>query len=373
MPSSMRRAATWARCSSSWPVSLRRWGARACCPADRSIQARYWVTRLPSFRLGIGAVGQAGRARPSRARCLAAPRGPLVPPRLRESSRCGLRWQWQSVSTASVATLWPTANSQASRILQVGHPLIPVVAVQAAEVGTRDEGLLALHLQLSLEGKRLVASLVRGGIAAVDQEHRDGPGSLRQPALGAVAGDRANRQGDLQAVAAADVGLARFPGGLGELQLDVFDPLRAFPLRAVAMAVGRACGACSRPSGRERVRRRAFWGTSTLRPIDDGRNRLRADAGSVGVASSAPPASLAASTSSLLSSSTRWRSPASSGTRNPVRYQREGAWGSTSVREPKPSRGPTRSSWRASASLLLTSAAVMSGTFVLLSICTLAR
>ena len=62
---------------------------------------------------------------------------------------------------------------------------------------------------------------------------------LGQAALGAVAGDRADGEGDFQPVAAVDLGLAGSLGGFGNFQLDLLDPLGALPLRAVAVAVGR--------------------------------------------------------------------------------------------------------------------------------------
>ena len=50
------------------------------------------------------------------------------------------------------------------------------------------------------------------------------------------------------------------------------------------------------------------------------------------------------SKSSFAVSSLFWSSPASRGTRNPVRYQRDGAWDRTSASRSEPFSGPTRSS-----------------------------
>src|SRR5208282_3149552 len=64
-----------------------------------------------------------------------------------------------------------------------------------------------------------------------------------------------------------------------------------------------------------------------LRPIEEGKNALRAAGGSGVVSSSvASPPAVGGSRSSFAVSSLFWASPASRGTRNPVRYQREGAW-----------------------------------------------
>ena len=122
--------------------------------------------------------------------------------------------------------------------LQIGDALIPVFALQAPEIGTRYEGSFTLHLELSLKGKGFVAPLIRGRLAAVDQEYRDGAGSFRQAAVRAVAGDRAHREGELKAVARGHVGFARPGCGLGDSQRHVFGPLRAFPFLAGAMTVG---------------------------------------------------------------------------------------------------------------------------------------
>src|SRR5260370_30276786 len=86
--------------------------------------------------------------------------------------------------------------------------------------------------------------------------------------------------------------------------------------------------------------------------------RFRAEPRSGGSSSSTPPDS-AESNSSVASSSTFCDDAASIGTRNPVRYQREGDCGKISSAAPKPGRGPTRSSSSASTNFERTSAEVI--------------
>src|SRR5271157_3368737 len=69
----------------------------------------------------------------------------------------------------------------------------------------------------------------------------------------------------------------------------------------------------------------------------------------------ASPPAVGGSRSSFAVSSLFWASPASRGTRNPVRYQREGAWGRISASSSEPFSGPTRSRRNASTSWLRTS------------------
>ena len=90
-------------------------------------------------------------------------------------------------------------------------------------------------------------------------------------------------------------------------------------------------------------------GTIRLMPIEDGKKARREAGGSGALASSVPSVSgVRAKVSSSAVSSTRWASEASRGTRNPVRYQREGAVSSTSASRSEPLAGPIRSSLRAS-------------------------
>src|SRR5579863_947045 len=93
-------------------------------------------------------------------------------------------------------------------------------------------------------------------------------------------------------------------------------------------------------------------------PMDEAKMRFRADPRSGGSSSSTPPDS-AESNSSVASSSTFCDDAASIGTRNPVRYQREGDCGKISSAAPKPGRGPTRSSSSDSTNFERTSAEVI--------------
>ncbi len=104
--------------------------------------------------------------------------------------------------------------------------------------------------------------------------------------------------------------------------------------------------------------------TRKLKPMEDGKKERFAAAGSGVTASSSPPAALAWSSSSVPASSERCPSSASSGTRNPVRYQRDGGSGSTSASLPGASPGPTRSRRTASTSCERISTAVIGGFLV---------
>src|SRR5437773_4908689 len=86
--------------------------------------------------------------------------------------------------------------------------------------------------------------------------------------------------------------------------------------------------------------------------------RFRAEPRSGGSSSSTPPDS-AESNSSVASSSSFCEGAASIGTRNPVRYQREGDCGKISFGSPKSGRGLTRSSSRDSTNFERTSAEVI--------------
>src|SRR5258708_36954649 len=95
-----------------------------------------------------------------------------------------------------------------------------------------------------------------------------------------------------------------------------------------------------------------------LKPIEEAKMRFRAEPRSGGSSSSTPPDS-AESNSSVASSSSFCEDAASIGTRNPVRYQREGDWDKISFASPNPRRGPTRSSSRDSTSFSRTSTEVI--------------
>jgi hypothetical protein len=51
----------------------------------------------------------------------------------------------------------PHGKFESIAVLQVCHPFIPVVAVQATQVRPGNKGLVTMDLQLGLEGKRLIA------------------------------------------------------------------------------------------------------------------------------------------------------------------------------------------------------------------------
>ena len=111
-------------------------------------------------------------------------------------------------------------------VLQVGHPLVPIVALQAAEVGPGHQRRVASHFQLGLERKRLVTDNIGGRRAAIDQEYGNRSHSLRKPAVLAVAGNRADRQDDTEAVALGHIGLDRLLGLLGQVERDAVPPER---------------------------------------------------------------------------------------------------------------------------------------------------
>ena len=55
-------------------------------------------------------------------------------------------------------------------VLQIGHPLVPVVAFQASQVRARHQWLLAVDFHFRLEGERLVAHEIGRRCAAIDKE-----------------------------------------------------------------------------------------------------------------------------------------------------------------------------------------------------------
>ncbi len=81
-------------------------------------------------------------------------------------------------------------------------------------------------------------------------------------------------------------------------------------------------------------------------PSDEGKNARLPETFSGAVSSPVPPASPSRSISSWAVGSLRCASPASWGTRKPVRYQREGAAVKVSVAWREPTAGPMRSSAR---------------------------
>jgi hypothetical protein len=75
----------------------------------------------------------------------------------------------------------PHGKLEGIAVLQVGHAFIPIVALQAALVRSGDKGLVAVNVQLGLEGKGLIAEFVYLWGTTVDQKHRDRTRSGWQP------------------------------------------------------------------------------------------------------------------------------------------------------------------------------------------------
>ena len=77
----------------------------------------------------------------------------------------------------------PVAGRELGRVgvVQIRHALVPVIAGDLAGVGSRDERYRAPHLDLGLEGERLVALAIRRRDAVVHQEQGHGTRSGRDP------------------------------------------------------------------------------------------------------------------------------------------------------------------------------------------------
>ena len=114
IPRSMRSAASRARCSSSSPVPRRFAGLAGTFAAWRPSHCRYSVTSGVS--LALASAPSWRRARASMESSTPAMEAGAT----RSTSASGIqqvrtRLQAPSTTTAAVATLWPTANSPASR------------------------------------------------------------------------------------------------------------------------------------------------------------------------------------------------------------------------------------------------------------------
>ena len=88
-------------------------------------------------------------------------------------------------------------------VVQIGHLLIPLRRVRAAQVGPRHEPVVRFHFDLGLKGVRAVRLLAVGG-AAVDEEARYGARAGGQQRAGQVGGE--NRPLDHVELEAARVG-----------------------------------------------------------------------------------------------------------------------------------------------------------------------
>ena len=60
-------------------------------------------------------------------------------------------------------------------VLEVAYPLVPVVAVAAPQIGTRDKGLIGVQGQLGLEDIGRIAGHVGRRRPLIDEEDRDRP------------------------------------------------------------------------------------------------------------------------------------------------------------------------------------------------------
>ena len=89
---------------------------------------------------------------------------------------CTCRQRLSGSVTATAEMLWPTAYSIGVGVLEVGHLLVPVIAVPASQVGTGNEGLLGVQRQLGLKDIGGIAAHVGRGLPPVDQENGDRPG-----------------------------------------------------------------------------------------------------------------------------------------------------------------------------------------------------
>ena len=87
-------------------------------------------------------------------------------------------------------------------VLEVGHLLVPVVAVPAPQVWTGNEGLLGVQRQLGLKDIGSIAGHVGRRLPLVDQENGDRPGVGRDQ-VGVA--HRADGHHDFQALAIRDV------------------------------------------------------------------------------------------------------------------------------------------------------------------------
>ena len=83
--------------------------------------------------------------------------------------------------------------------MQVGHLVVPVLALRAAQVGPRNEALLTPHLELGLEDKRPVRLIGECG-ASVDEEERDGARASGDLLLEAFGRDGALEEVELETV-----------------------------------------------------------------------------------------------------------------------------------------------------------------------------
>ena len=114
-------------------------------------------------------------------------------------------------------------------VLQVAHPLIPVVALQTAQVRPGHQRRVAHHFQLRLERKSLVTDNIGGWRAAIDQEHGNRSDARRKSTVLAITGDWAGGQDDAQAVAIGHIGLNRLLGALRQIEHDLFLPSGSLP------------------------------------------------------------------------------------------------------------------------------------------------
>jgi len=293
-----------------------------------SIQARYRVTRWPS--------SARASARPRAGECVHRARDVID---LRGGhafdfglgiSRCGPGGN----GNRPARPRWRRCGPRRTRIvaeLQVGQPAHPSRRSPGCAGfgrGTNGSSLLTSSWAWKTNASSRVSSAPACGGSPRSPR---GAGPFGQAALGADARHRPTDRATFSH-ALVDLDLAGFFVVLGTSQRNLLGrwcvPILAAPWASDRLRSGnRPVDADREASGGLRHEHAS--------PMDDGKNRFRAEAGSVGVASSAPPASSAASTSSLLSSVARCCRRHRGGTRNPVKYQRDGACDRTLVGEPR--------------------------------------
>jgi len=115
-------------------------------------------------------------------------------------------------------------------VLEIGDPIIPILAGMASQIGTRQEYRLAGHLELDLEGEGLVLLLIGRGRAPVYQEDGNRAGAWRQSRIGRHRPHRTREVGHTQAVARWHLNFARLLGSLRQIYSDVDRASRTRPL-----------------------------------------------------------------------------------------------------------------------------------------------